>query len=110
MFTCRVCKSTNFKLEEMKNERRLIETNRGICKCCNSEYEKLRTARKKAENNPESYLVCNDCDRVFNKYKRGNFSGKNQHTMANPELFELTFKKMLNTCCTFCKSEEIEKY
>ena len=110
MFTCRVCKNNSLQLSEMKKERRLIETKRGICNCCNSEYEKLRIARKKAEHNPDLYLVCNDCDRIFSKYKCGNFSGKNQHTMANPELFELTFKKTLNTDCPFCKSEEIEKY
>jgi len=110
MFTCRVCKSDNFQVSDMKMERRLIQTCRGICKTCNTEYEKLRMARKKAEADKENHLVCNDCDRVFNKYKRGNFSGKNQHTLANPELFDLTLRKKLNICCPFCKSEEIERY
>jgi hypothetical protein len=94
----------------MKKERRLIATSRGICKCCNAEYEKLRLFRKKAENNEDNYLTCNDCDRLFNKYNRGNPSGNNQNTSKNPELYELTYKKLLNVNCPFCKSENIEKY
>lgn len=107
MFTCRVCKSDNFKLEEMKKERRLIETCRGICNSCNAEYEKLRIARKKAELNEQDHLTCNDCDRVFNKYNTGNPTGKNQHKM---ELYELPYKKLLRVNCPFCKSENIERY
>ena len=110
MFTCRVCKSSNFEFNQMKKERRLIETSRGICKSCNAEYEKLRNARQKAEADEHNRLTCNDCDRVFNKYNRGNPAGKNQHTTKNSELYDLKYKKLLNVNCPFCKSEDIQKY
>ena len=110
MFTCRVCKNTNFTVLEMRNERRLLQTHRGICKTCSSEYEKLRIARKKAEQDKENHLVCNNCDRVFSKFRRGNPNGNNQYTNENPELYELAYKKYLNTECPFCKSEDIERY
>ena len=110
MFTCRVCKTSDLKIEQMKKERRLVPTLRGICNACNSEYEKLRIARKKAEADEENHLSCNDCDRVFNRYSKGSPSGRNQYTSKNPELYELSYHKLLNVNCPFCKSENIERY
>jgi len=110
MFTCRVCTSSNLELSQMKKEKRLVESLRGICKSCSSEYEKFRVARQKADRDENNHLQCDDCDRVFYKYSRGNPCGNNKITNSQPELYELTYKKLLNVNCPFCKSENIERY
>lgn len=98
MFTCRVCKSSEFKFEQMKKERRLVETQRGICKSCAAEYEKYKIHVRRAEKNPKNYLMCDDCDRIFSKYNTG------------PKFKFDDVNHPLRVDCPFCKSENIQNY
>jgi hypothetical protein len=109
-FSCRTCKVETFVFSQMKKEKSLVVRNRGVCKPCASEYEKSTSMIRKAERDPDNHLSCQDCDRIFSKYNKGNPSGKNQSTVLAPELYELTYRKMLNVDCPFCKSENIERY
>ena len=71
------------------------EGKRAICNKCHSEREKLRQIIKRAENSPQNYLVCNNCDRIFYKYKYPKTS-----FVKNIELI----------ICRFCNSIDIEGY
>lgn len=91
MFTCRKCNGSDFTVDQMKKEPFLFSNNRGICKPCISKYETHEQFIRKANKNPENYLTCEDCDRMFSKNLQGRF-------------------KKLRTECPFCKSENIERY
>lgn len=95
MFTCRECKSSEFNLDQMKKERRLVPTNRGICKPCATNYEKHQRFIRKSEKDPDNYMACDDCDRIFSKYSATNLVNGN---------------KRLNIDCPFCKSENIDRF
>ena len=97
LFSCRLdCQRTDLKLKDMKWEPYLKAHNRGACKVCNSKYEVIRKYAKDAEKNPDNYMTCNGCDRIFKKHKTG---APDKHG-----------NKKLRTCCPFCESNEIEEY
>ena len=96
MFSCRTCEKSNFEMEQMKREKKLLSNNRGICKPCYAEYTKINLRLKKAKNNPNNSLSCDDCDGIFSIYNRG-------PTQKNGD-------KKLRTECPYCRSENINKY
>lgn len=98
MFSCRTCKKEDFLFEQMKKERRLVETGKGVCKPCSSKYEALRAMVKKANRTPENYMSCDDCDKIFSKYQ------------TSRPLFKERFFQKLRIECPFCKSENIDGY
>jgi hypothetical protein len=93
-FSCRTCYGYNFELEDMKKEKSLMPYKRGICKSCHTKYNKLNLQIKRAERSPEDYRGCNECGRIFSKYKTG-----------APTKFR-EFRKE----CPHCKSDEICSY
>jgi len=96
-FSCRLdCKRTDLKLEDMKWEPYLQAKNRGVCRACNSKYEVIRRYAKEAEKNPDKFMTCNGCDRIFKKHQTGTPNKLGQ--------------QKLRTCCPFCESKEIEEY
>lgn len=104
MYTCRCCLGNSFSASEMKNEKFLHSNKRGICKKCTTEYERNRQMIAKANKNPDNYLSCGSCDRVFSIRNTGNYAGNNQHKRLNNTSY------MLRVECPFCKSEEIDRY
>lgn len=104
MYSCRACSVTTFTVDEMKKEKSLIPSKKGICKCCATEYERNRQMIRKASSKPEDYLSCDDCDRVFSKKHTGNYTGNNQSIKRNSQRF------VLRTNCPFCKSENIDNF
>lgn len=97
MFSCRgSCKRTDLTIDQMKKERYLMSNFRGICKPCHTEYNVINLHMKRAEKNPENYMMCNGCDRVFSKYKAG-----------APDKNGL---QKLCLDCPHCKSKDIEAY
>jgi hypothetical protein len=62
---------------------------------------------KKANKNPENYLTCDDCDRIFCKYNVGNKWGVNGHNFHTKDE---NVSQKLRVDCPFCKSENISRY
>jgi hypothetical protein len=98
IFSCRQCHKENFKLEEMKKEKTMFANNRGICKACHSNYNTINIQLKSAERNPEKFMSCDSCDRIFSRYQTGAPSKKNNMVQK------------LRIWCPFCKSEDIDNY
>lgn len=97
-FSCRQCHGTAFKLEQMKKEKTMFANNRGICKTCHSNYNKINVQIKSAEKNPDKYMSCDSCDRIFSRYQVGAPSRKNH------------IPQKLRICCPYCNSEDIDNY
>lgn len=104
MYSCRSCFRPDLAIDQMKKEKQLILSGRGICKPCATEYERNRQLEKKANLEPHKYLSCNSCDRTFSNRHTGNYTGNNQYTKNNK------ISCILRVECPFCKSEEIERY
>lgn len=66
-----------------------------MCKKCRSKQESHNAILRKARKDPTKYLECNDCDRVFSKYRPA-FPIGNQITLL--------------THCKFCKSEDVYEF
>jgi hypothetical protein len=88
----------------MKKEKYLHAKNRGICKPCATEYERNQQLLRKANKNPNDYLTCNSCDRIFSNRNVGNYSGNNQYIQWDIKKFQLRVD------CPFCKSEDIDRF
>lgn len=95
-FSCRVCPRPNLTIKDMKPEKFLLHNGRGICAPCNREYEKVRLSLRKAEKDPDNFLTCDDCDRIFKKHKSG-----------GPDKYG---QQKLRTNCPCCGSDNIAKY
>jgi Zn finger protein HypA/HybF involved in hydrogenase expression len=95
-FSCRRCKKTDFVQVQMKKEKTLFISNKGICKPCHSNYNTMSERWLKAEKNPDNSLTCDDCDNIFSKYQTGSSNRNN-------------FRK-LRVYCPFCKSENINRF
>ncbi len=80
----------------MKWEPFLKSHNRGVCKACNSKYEIIRRYAKDAEKNPNDYMSCHSCDRIFKKYGGGP-PDKNGN-------------RNIRTSCPLCKSCDVGEY
>lgn len=104
MYSCRSCSGQEFTADQMRKEKYLHVNKRGICKPCSTEYEKHRQMLVKANRNPENYLTCNDCDRIFANRNVGNYTGNNQYIKWDEKKFQL------RTDCPFCKSEDIDRF
>jgi hypothetical protein len=97
-FSCRQCHGVSFELKEMKKEKTMFKNNRGICKPCHSSYNKMHVQIKGAEKNPDNYMSCDSCDRIFSKYQVGAPSRKNH------------IPQKLKISCPYCNSEDIDSY
>ena len=80
---CKICFRTELDVKEMNQT--------GRCKNCHNEMNRALRDKEKVERNPELYRDCNDCDRVFYRYRKG------KH-VNNQEI----------TICTYCKSDNTQ--
>lgn len=104
MYSCRSCSGIKFTVDQMKKEKTLLVNKRGICKPCATEYERNQQLIRKANRNPQDYLSCNSCDRVFSSKNTGNYTGNNQYIQIDNK------RTVLRTDCPFCKSHDIDRY
>lgn len=63
--------------------------NKGIHKKCHSKVERNKAKNLRASISPHKWMQCDDCDEIFNIMNQ---------------------KRFLNTCCIYCKSEEIKTF
>jgi hypothetical protein len=92
-FICNLCKkSTNYS-QAVSNK--IYNNGACVCKSCDSERSKLAFMNGRAAKNPQDYLECNSCDRVFSK-----FSGRKKEYGNRP----------IVSICKFCGSDNIGEY
>ena len=96
-FSCRACPSgVKHNFENMKKEKFILSKGRGICNPCHNDYEKQQRFRRMAAKNPQNFLTCDDCDKIFSKTVSGTIPKDG--------------KKKLRVECPYCKSEDISEY
>ncbi len=89
---CKSCRRPK-DLSLFPNRKTTRDKKKSICKQCHSDHVCFATMLKKAEANPDNYLMCDDCDRIFSKYlKRNKYAG------------------ILAEECKFCGSKNLIKY
>lgn len=89
-YVCSTCKKVKPKAEFNQSK---LRTKTGICKKCHSNYNTIRNQEKIINRNPDHYMECNTCFRMFNRFKwRGDVDSGDRIT------------------CVFCHSININKY